>query len=116
MTPSPRASLPSVSTTATDPGSNSSNTCLVLPRKNLTQPSGRLCARAPFSGVAQRHLFEADAFVVGGPRNVQMAVDHACDPETVVPVGGQAGAAPHGELRVAQDSRVVTVQRIVVDG
>lgn len=44
-----------------------------------------------------------------------MTVDHGLDAEPAVPVGGEPGAAPHGELGVPQDVRGVPVQRVVVD-
>ena len=68
-----------------------------------------------FAGIAERDFLEADSVVPAGAGDVQVAVDDREGAEAQVPVGGLPGAAPLGELGIAQHPGGLADQRVMAD-
>src|SRR5271156_5328613 len=83
--------------------------------QDLPREAGRGGAAAPFAGVAERDLLEADAVVPGHPGDVQVAVDDRGGVIAQMPVCGSGGAAPLREHWIAQHPGGLADQRVVGD-
>src|SRR5262245_25470734 len=69
----------------------------------------------PLPWITQRHLLKPHSVVHCGTRNVQVAVHHGRGVELTVPVCGELGPAPLGELRISQYPSGLADQWPVVD-